>query len=229
MVALGILVPSVRVRISTSQPYSRNIRKTSTLDDFSSLNGTESGQQIFLLYDTIVELCKEKKMYFCQPILGRDYLPAKLSQGKTWFVYFYVKSPVSGKLQRRRIKVNRYSTRKENLVLARSIIGDINARLALGWNPLLEGVAFRAGVPLFDALDDYLKIKAKEMPGFLVGCGQCLDFLLGVFVTLWAEIGINGGQFLLRFLQLLPEFVVSLCCVESRFFSSVAVDEDIQP
>ena len=96
---------------------------------------------------------KKKKMYFLQPTLGRDYLPAKLSQGKTWFVYFYVKSPVSGKLQRRRIKVNRYSTRKENLVLARSIIGDINTRLALGWNPLLEGVAPRAGVPLFDALD----------------------------------------------------------------------------
>lgn len=115
------------------------------------------------MYDTIVELCKEKKMYFLQPTLGRDYLPAKLSQGKTWFVYFYVKSPVSGKLQRRRIKVNRYSTRKENLVLARSIIGDINTRLALGWNPLLEGVAPRAGVPLFDALDDYLKVKAKEM------------------------------------------------------------------
>lgn len=115
------------------------------------------------MYDTIVELCKEKKMYFLQPTLGRDYLPAKLSQGKTWFVYFYVKSPVSGKLQRRRIKVNRYSTRKENLVLARSIIGDINTRLALGWNPLLEGVAPRAGVPLFGALDDYLKVKAKEM------------------------------------------------------------------
>ena len=115
------------------------------------------------MYDAIVELCKEKKMYFRQPTLGRDYLPAKLSQGKTWFVYFYVKSPVSGKLQRRRIKVNRYSTRKENLVLARSIIGDINTRLALGWNPLLEGVAPRAGVPLFVALDDYLKVKAKEM------------------------------------------------------------------
>ena len=115
------------------------------------------------MYDTIVELCKEKKMYFLQPTLGRDYLPAKLSQGKTWFVYFYVKSPVSGKLQRRRIKVNRYSTKKENLVLARSIIGDINTRLALGWNPLLEGVAPRAGVPLFDVLDDYLKVKAKEM------------------------------------------------------------------
>ena len=115
------------------------------------------------MYDTIVELCKEKKMYFRQPTLGQDYLPAKLSQGKTWFVYFYVKSPVSGKLQRRRIKVNRYSTRKENLVLARSIIGDINTRLALGWNPLLEGVAPRAGIPLFTALDDYLKVKAKEM------------------------------------------------------------------
>lgn len=115
------------------------------------------------MYDTIVELCKEKKMYFLQPTLGRDYLPAKLSQGKTWFVYFYVKSPVSGKLQRQRIRVNRYSTKKENLVLARSIIGDINTRLALGWNPLLEGAAPRAGVPLFDALDDYLKVKAKEM------------------------------------------------------------------
>ena len=150
-------------QISTSQPNPCNAQNHNKLQDFSLKNGTKSGQEIFLLYDTLVELCKEKKMYFRQPILGNDYLPAKLSQGKTWFVFFYVKSPVSGKLQRRRIKVNRYSNKKERLALARSIMGDINARLALGWNPLLEGVAPRAGIPLFSALDDYLKVKAKEM------------------------------------------------------------------
>ena len=143
------------------------------------------------MYDTIVELCKEKKMYFLQPTLGRDYLPAKLSQGKTWFVYFYVKSPVSGKLQRRRIKVKRYSTRKENLVLARSIIGDINTRLALGWNPLLEGVAPRAGVPLFDALDDYLKVKAKEMrPNSM----RSYRSFVGVFREWLTGHGFSGGS-----------------------------------
>ena len=102
-------------------------------------------------------------MYFRQPLLGIDYLPAKLVQGKIWYVSFYVKSPVTGKLVRRRIKVNRYHTRKERTDLARSIIGDINTRLSLGWNPLLESTVPRAGVPLFQALDDYLKVKGKEM------------------------------------------------------------------
>ena len=115
------------------------------------------------MYDALVELCKEKKMFLRQPIQGIDYLPAKLCQGKVWFVYFYVKSPVTGKLQRRRIKVNRYRTKKENLALARAIMGEINNRLTLGWNPLIESVAPRAGVPLFTALEEYLKVKGKEM------------------------------------------------------------------
>ena len=151
------------MQISTSQPDARNRRKINKLQDFSPKNGTKSGQQSFLLYDSLLELCKEKKMYFRQPLLGIDYLPAKLSKGKVWFVYFYVKSPVTGKLVRRRIKVNRYKSCKDRTDLAKSIIGDINNRLSLGWNPLLESVTPRAGVPLFLALDDYLKVKAKEM------------------------------------------------------------------
>lgn len=112
---------------------------------------------------TPLRSCAKKKMCFHQPLLGQDYIPARLSKGKIWYVYYYVKSPLTGKLKRVRIKVNRLSSKKEKMDLARSVMGDINTRLSLGWNPLLEKTAPRSGISIQTALEEFLKIKAKEM------------------------------------------------------------------
>ena len=71
MVALQILVLSVQVRILVSQRKPSKLKNIKDLDGFSIKNGSGTGQaredhtsnQLFSLYDTLKELCKEK-MHF---------------------------------------------------------------------------------------------------------------------------------------------------------------------
>ncbi len=90
-------------------------------------------------------------------------MPAKLSQGKVWYIYYYVKEPSSRKLKRFRIKLERFKTKKEKKIAAQIIINRINEQLALGWNPIVEQAAPNSYHTLHDALDSFLSIKGREM------------------------------------------------------------------
>ena len=115
------------------------------------------------MYDTLLELCKEKKMSFFKPARYVDFIPAKLSEGKVWYVYFYVRNPDTGKFKRFRTKLERFRTKKEKREAARSIIAHIDEKLALGWNPIYEDTAPNSSCLMSDALDAFLKIKGREM------------------------------------------------------------------
>ena len=92
--------------------------------------------RFFSLYDALRELCKEKKMMFFKPTLGLEYIPAKISKGKEWYVYFYVADPTSGALVRVRKKINRIKNLKERLKAGRQMVISLNERLALGCFPM---------------------------------------------------------------------------------------------
>lgn len=102
-------------------------------------------------------------MLFFKPCAYIDYVPCKLSEGDVWFIYYYVKDPETGRLKRIRKKINRIRPVKERRKAANVLMAEINHRLALGWNPLLELKAPQADTRLFDAFDAFLTIKAKEM------------------------------------------------------------------
>lgn len=150
------------VSIPPSPQKSSKSQNINDLEDFSFKNGTNSGHN-FSLYDSIMELCKEKKMNFFKPTPYINYIPPKLAQGKIWFVYFYVQDPASGKLKRIRIKINRIKPLKERKIAARTIMNRLSEQLALGWNPLLEKTAPKSFCLLWNALDTFLKVKGKEM------------------------------------------------------------------
>ena len=97
-------------------------------------------------------------------------MPAKLTQGKIWFVYYYVKDPHSGKFKRFRIKLERFKTKKEKKIAAQIIINRINEKLALGWNPIIEQAAPNSYSRMYDALDSFLSIKGKEMEESSMRC-----------------------------------------------------------
>ena len=164
MVALGILVPSVQVRILVSQPESRNPLFPSGFCIQDDIAGTQPGQSDNMnisLHETILELCKEKKMRFFKPVPYVHYVPAKLhSAGKVWYISFYVTDPATGKLKRQRIKINHIPL-KARRKAAKEIIANINERLVLGWNPLDKCTASK-GVKAFEAMDLFLKAKTKE-------------------------------------------------------------------
>ena len=132
------------------------------LQDFSHRNETNSGHS-FSLHEALRELCKEKKIVLFKPTPYIDYVPPKLSEGKVWYIFYYVKNPATGKLKRVRIRVNRIKGIREKRRAARIMMAAIAEKLALGWNPFLEEAAPRAGTPLFEALDTFLAVKTKEM------------------------------------------------------------------
>ena len=132
------------------------------LADSPLKNGAQSGQQFPSLYDTLDALCKEKKMSFLKPSPFVDYVPARLSESKEWVVVWYVKDPVTNKMIRCRKKFNRIKQLTKRRASAKAFINTINERLALGWNPAVTSIAPRATTKLFEALDLFLKVKAKE-------------------------------------------------------------------
>ena len=134
------------------------------MQDFSLKNATASRQH-FSLHDALRDLCKEKKIVLFKPTPYIDFIPPKLTEGKLWYISYYVKNPATGKLRRIRVKVNRIKGIRERRKAAKVIMAAIEEKLVLGWNPFMEEVAPRAGTPLFDALDTFLSVKEKEMEG----------------------------------------------------------------
>ena len=151
--------PCLSARLSQGLEYQH-------LSPFLTPNRDSSGTAAWLsdntLYEIVRELSERKKMLF-SPIPGAHYRECTLTQGKEWFVSFYVINPESGKLKRVRMKINRIKPLSERRRTARLMMSAINQRLAIGWNPLIEKVAPRGGVRLYEALDTFLQVKGKEM------------------------------------------------------------------
>ena len=129
--------------------------------------GSQTGQTFSLensLYETLEGFSKEKKMYLGLPKIYVDYVPPKLHKGATsWYISFYVKNPETEKLKLYRVKVNRFHNASERVRAAKEIMADLQAKLALGWNPAVSHSCPRSTVPVFKALDSYYHVKAKEM------------------------------------------------------------------
>lgn len=107
---------------------------------------------------------------FFKPTAGLEYIPAKLSQGTEWYVYFYVTDPSAGNMRRIRMKINRIRNKKERLRTARQMILALNERLALGWNPLIEKTAPKAGTNLFETMDLFISVKSRDAEANSIRC-----------------------------------------------------------
>lgn len=126
----------------------RDKNETNFLSDFSAM--------------TEAELLERKKMQIFSPLPLCDYRCCTLTEGKDWYVSFYVRNPETDKLKRIRVKVNRIHSITERRKTARILMAGIDERLRRGWNPLLENRAPKAYQTLFAAFDTYLKIKGRE-------------------------------------------------------------------
>jgi len=95
-----------------------------------------------------------------------NYIPARLIEGKTWTVVFYVENPKStkqNKLERQRIRVGRIKSVTERRKFGRKLVHEINVKLAEGWNPILEHEAPKAFHKLSDAIDTFMNVKRREL------------------------------------------------------------------
>ena len=168
-------------QILLSQPNSRNSLSNNNLYDFDAQNGTKSGQLSHSadnLYEALSELCERKKMSFWKPLIFIDYVPAKLVEGRVWYIYFYVKNPSTGKLCRQRIKFNKCRSIRERRKNAAVLIASINEKLALGWNPLFDRIAPKAAVSIKQCLEKFIESKKKEVESNSL---RCYESFISIF------------------------------------------------
>ena len=158
-------VPRVRISVFPQNPH-KSLNDNNLQENYCQ-TGTETGQDglidSFSLYRALSELCKEKKMSLFPHTRYIDYIPARLSTGKVWYVYYYVKDPATGKFRRFRIKLERYGASREKREAAQIIIKRLNEQLALGWNPMIQESAPKAYCLFSEALDSYLSVKDREV------------------------------------------------------------------
>ena len=82
-----------------------------------------------------------------------SYIPARLTEGKEWYVSYYVIYPPTGQMRRKRIKINRIKSATLRRKMARRLIVDINLKLDKGWNPFIEEAAPKGFRHFWDVFD----------------------------------------------------------------------------
>lgn len=89
------------------------------------------------------------------------FRPAEYHKGKESFIHFYATDPATGKLRRKRIKLNHIRKKTERDKYASVLCHQLNEKLFAGWNPWIEQLGACA-VTVRDAVDLFLKTKAKD-------------------------------------------------------------------
>lgn len=92
-----------------------------------------------------------------------DFTPAQVAIGKQCFIVYYVKNPITNKLQRKRIKLNYIKPAKERLKFARKVAADITIKLYSGWNPFVEDAQKNGYITIQEAIEQFIKEKSKEL------------------------------------------------------------------
>lgn len=89
------------------------------------------------------------------------YLPARVVAGKEVYITFSAPDH-TGQLKRKRIKLNRFPTRKEARSVGEKMCREINQKLTNGWNPWLEQEVSHGYELIVDMIARFLKMKERE-------------------------------------------------------------------
>ena len=123
------------------KPTAPNTRQTNLFSSF--LHKNEKG---------------EKKM----PRIFVDFRPAEVVNRKETYVSYYVTNPLTGKMERKRIRCNHVKGKTERLKYARLLCQAVNDRLYDGWNPYYDDMP-GAGVTISDGVSRFLAAKEKTV------------------------------------------------------------------
>jgi len=86
-----------------------------------------------------------------------DYVPAELQENKEWRIVFYVKNPITEKLESKRPRVKPLKSITERRKLAKRMILEINKRLESGWNPFYSNKGTKELTKFADTLKLFMK------------------------------------------------------------------------
>jgi site-specific recombinase XerD len=86
-----------------------------------------------------------------------DYVPAELHENKAWRIVYYVKNPITEKLERKHPRVKPLKSITERRKLAKRMILEINKRLESGWNPFFSNKGSKELAKFTDCLKIFIK------------------------------------------------------------------------
>lgn len=95
-----------------------------------------------------------------------NYIPARICDGKEYLVKYYVRHPIDGQMKKKTIRFNhlkRKYGKTEIISIMRAACHQINIDLAAGKNPFIEADTPKSYHLLKDAVEYFLKIKARDM------------------------------------------------------------------
>lgn len=93
----------------------------------------------------------------------RQFIPAQLSTHTAErFVYYSVINPANGKMNRKKIKINRIK-KSEQKKYAEYLMREINQKLYAGWNPFMEERASQGMTNIIIAINKFINQKSKEL------------------------------------------------------------------
>lgn len=102
-----------------------------------------------------------------------DYVPAELRENKTWEIVYYVKNPLTGKLERKRNRVRPLKSINERRKLARRTIIEINKRLEYDLNSFFT----KKGSKELTGFTEVLKIYTNQLNREFKDANLSLDTL----------------------------------------------------
>lgn len=88
------------------------------------------------------------------------FRPADYYKGKDCFVFFYALNPATGKLERKKIRLNHIKKKSERDKFAKLLCHQINEKLFAGWNPFSEQVSAKS-ITILSAIDKFIESKRK--------------------------------------------------------------------
>lgn len=89
-----------------------------------------------------------------------DFKPAQVSQGKCFFVYYYVVNPFTNQMERVRMKLN-HIAKSERKRYAQRLVHELNIKLYNGYNPFLEKSDTKC-ITLIEAVELFMQYAQKN-------------------------------------------------------------------
>ncbi len=101
-------------------------------------------------------------------VQATNYLPAVFhAYQSNWIIEYYIENPITKKMERKTIRVNKLAKRYPNVKDAKrhinNIVTSLNVKLSSGWTPFFESEDARLYTPVKIALDAFISEKTKEL------------------------------------------------------------------
>jgi len=110
---------------------------------------------------------REESLKIVKSCLTSNYLPAILREYKSgWIIEYYSENPLTRKLERKKLRLNRlvarYKSVKDARLHANKMVMALNIRLSTGWNPFFTSEDSRLYTSVYTVCDAFLKEKESR-------------------------------------------------------------------